>query len=106
MLPISPVTVIAFACLMGLLWLATVPLTTGVVAGIFGTRFIATLIGITFFSHQIGSFLGIWLGGIVYDAMGNYDAIFWGGVALGVAAAALHLPIDDRPLRPVRAAAA
>ena len=56
--------------------------------------------GITFFSHQIGSFLGIWLGGIVYDAMGNYDLIFWGGVVLGVAATALHIPIDDRPLRP------
>ena len=99
MLPISAASVIVFACLMGLMWLATVPLTTGVVAQIFGTRFIATLVGITFFSHQIGSFLGIWLGGIVYDAMGNYDPIFWGGVVLGVAAAALHIPIDDRPLR-------
>ena len=103
MLPISAVSVIVFACLMGLMWLATVPLTTGVVARIFGTRFIATLVGITFFSHQIGSFLGIWLGGIVYDAMGNYDLIFWGGVVLGVAAMALHVPIDDRPLRPARA---
>ena len=99
MLPISAASVIVFACLMGLLWLATVPLTTGVVAQIFGTRFIGTLVGITFFSHQIGSFLGIWLGGIVYDAMGNYDAIFWGGVVLGLAATALHIPIDDRPLR-------
>ena len=104
MLPISAASVIVFACLMGLLWLATVPLTTGVVAQIFGTRFIGTLVGITFFSHQIGSFLGIWLGGIVYDTMGNYDAIFWGGVVLGLAATALHIPIDDRPLR--RAAAA
>ena len=106
MLPISAASVIAFACLMGLLWLATVPLTTGVVAQIFGTRFIGTLVGITFFSHQIGSFLGIWLGGIVYDAMGNYDAIFWGGVVLGVAATALHIPIDDRPLRRPAAAPA
>ena len=74
-------------------------------AQIFGTRFIGTLVGITFFSHQIGSFLGIWLGGIVYDAMGNYDAIFWGGVALGLVATVLHIPIDDRPLRRPAAAA-
>ena len=106
MLPISAVSVIVFACLMGLMWLATVPLTTGVVTQIFGTRFIGTLVGITFFSHQIGSFLGIWLGGIVYDAMGNYDLIFWGGVVLGLAAAALHIPIDDRPLRRPAAAGA
>ena len=99
LVPIGPVSVIVFASAMGLLWLATVPLTTGIVARIFGTKFLATLVGLTFLGHQVGSFLGIWLGGIVYDAMGNYDAIFWGGVVLGVIATGLHMPIDDRPLR-------
>ena len=98
LVPIGPVSVLLFAGSMGLIWLATVPLTTGLVARIFGTKFIATLVGITFLGHQLGSFLGIWLGGIVYDATGNYDPIFWGGVILGVLAAALHMPIDDRPV--------
>ncbi len=104
--PIGPVSVILFTSVMGLLWLATVPLTTGIVARIFGAQFLATLVGLTFLGHQIGSFLGIWLGGIVYDAMGNYDPIFWGGVALGVVAAGLHMPIDDRPLPRTGGAAA
>lgn len=96
--PITPTSVILFASIMGLLWLGTVPLTTGLVMQIFGTQFMATLVGITFLSHQIGSFLGIWLGGIVYDARGNYDPIFWGGIVLGVVAAFIHYPINERPL--------
>jgi MFS family permease len=96
--PISPTSVIIFASTMGLMWLGTVPLTSGLVAQIFGTQFMATLVGITFVSHQIGSFLGIYLGGVLYDIYGNYDAIFWGGVAVGVLASFVHYPIDDKPL--------
>ena len=96
--PITPLTVILFTSTMGLLWLGTVPLTTGIVAQIFGTQYMSTLVGITFVSHQIGSFLGIWLGGVVYDSYGTYDPIFYGGIILGVAAAFVHYPIDERPL--------
>ncbi len=96
--PISPTSVIIFASTMGLMWLGTVPLTSGLVAQIFGTQFMATLVGITFVSHQIGSFLGIWLGGVLYDIYGNYDAIFWGGVVVGVLASFVHYPIDDTPV--------
>ena len=96
--PISTASVLAFAAAMGMMWLGTVPLTTAMVAQIFGTKFMGTLVGITFLSHQVGSFLGIWLGGEIYDAVGNYDPIFWGGVVLGVIAAALHFPINERPI--------
>ena len=96
--PISPASVLIFTATMGLTWLATVPLTTGVVVRIFGTQFMATLVGITFVGHQIGSFLGIWLGGVIYDRTGNYDPIFWGGVVFGLLAAIIHYPIDDRPM--------
>ena len=98
LVPLTPVTVMVFSATMGLLWLGTVPLTTGVVIQIFGTQFMATLVGITFVGHQLGSFLGIWLGGVIYDRIGNYDAIFWGGAALGLVAALIHFPIDDRPM--------
>jgi len=96
--PITEISVILFASTMGLMWLGTVPLTTGLVAQIFGTQFMATLVGITFVSHQIGSFLGIWLGGVFYDMYGNYDAIFWGGVVVGVLASFIHYPINDKPM--------
>ncbi|MDH3671117.1 MAG: MFS transporter [Gammaproteobacteria bacterium] len=96
--PISNSTIYAFACVMGVLWLATVPLTTGIVAQVFGVRYMATLFGIVFLSHQIGSFLGVWLGGWIYDATGSYDPMWWAGVAFGLAAAVIHLPIDERPL--------
>lgn len=98
LIPVTPLTVIVFAITMGAIWLATVPLTTALVAQIFGTKFMATLVGITFFSHQLGSFLGIYLGGWVYDTFGSYDPIFWGGAALGLVAAALHFPINDKPI--------
>ena len=106
LVPLTPVTVLVFAATMGLLWLGTVPLTTGLVVKIFGTQFMATLVGITFVGHQLGSFLGIWLGGVVYDSTGSYDPIFWGGVVLGLAAAVIHYPIDDRPVPRLAATAA
>ena len=96
----------AFSAAMGLLWLSTVPLTTGIVGRIFGLRYLATLFGFVFLSHQLGSFLGVWLGGRLFDATGSYDAIWWAGVVLGLAAALVHLPIDDRPVERYRAVAA
>ncbi len=98
LLPVTEHSVYAFSALMGLLWLGTVPLVTGLVVQIFGLRYVATLSGLVFLSHQLGSFLGIWLGGLLYDASGSYDVIWWSGVILGLIAALLHLPIDDRPL--------
>ena len=95
----------AFSAAMGLLWLSTVPLTTGIVGRIFGLRYLATLFGFVFLSHQLGSFLGVWLGGRLFDATGSYDGIWWAGVVLGLAAALIHLPIDDRPVERYRAAA-
>ncbi len=96
--PVNDLSILLFAAGMGMLWLGTVPLTSGLVAQIFGMRYMATLFGFVFFSHQLGSFLGAWLGGYVFDTTGSYDIVWWIGVALGVAAAALHWPIDDRPL--------
>ena len=81
-----------------MLWLSTVPLTTGIVGQIFGVRYLATLFGVVFLSHQLGSFLGVWLGGWLFDTTGSYDGVWWAGVALGLAAAVIHLPIDERPL--------
>jgi predicted MFS family arabinose efflux permease len=78
--------------------LSTVPLTSGLVATIFGPAYMSMLFGIVFFSHQVGSFLGSWLGGRIYDAVGNYDAMWWISVALGVGSALLHLPIRERPV--------
>ncbi len=96
--PISNSTIYTFASVMGILWLATIPLTMGIVVQVFGVRYMATLFGMVFLSHQIGSFLGVWLGGWIYDATGSYDPMWWAGVALGLAAAVIHLPIDERPL--------
>jgi predicted MFS family arabinose efflux permease len=101
--PKTEATVLVFAAAIGLLWLGTVPLTSGLVAQIFGVRYMSTLFGIVFLSHQVGSFLGVWLGGVVFDATGSYDAIWIASVLLGLAAAALHLPIAERPLRPAEA---
>lgn len=96
LLPLSPLTVYAFAVVMGLVWLGTVPLTTGLVSQVFGVRYIATLFGFVFFGHQLGSFFGVWLGGYVYEATGSYDLIWLGSIGLGLLAAVLHWPIDDR----------
>lgn len=93
--PITPTTVILFSVVMGALWLATVPLTSGLVAHIYGLRYMGTLYGIVFFSHQLGSFLGVWLGGRLYDAYGSYTAVWWVGVAVGAFSAIVHLPIRE-----------
>ncbi|WP_296418105.1 MFS transporter [Pseudooctadecabacter sp.] len=93
--PITPTTVILFSVVMGSLWLATVPLTSGLVAHIYGLRYMGTLYGIVFFSHQLGSFLGVWLGGRLYDAYGSYTAVWWVGVAVGAFSAVVHLPIRE-----------
>ncbi len=102
--PVTPATAIAFGAAMGLLWLSTVPPTSGLVAIMFGTRWFATLFGVAFFSHQVGGFLGVWLGGVLYEAFGSYDPIWWGSIALGIASALIHLPIVEKPV--VRAAPA
>jgi MFS family permease len=104
LLPLSPATLLAFSALMGLLWLSTVPPTNGLVAIMFGTRYLAMLGGLVFFSHQIGSFLGVWLGGYLYDVYGSYDVVWWLGVALGVFAAVVHWPIEERPVDRLKAA--
>lgn len=98
LLPKTAAVVYLFAGVMGLLWLSTVPLTTGIVGRIFGVRYLATLFGVVFLGHQVGSFLGVWLGGWLHDATGSYDGVWWAGAALGLAAAVIHLPIDERPL--------
>ena len=104
LLPITPASVYVFASTMGLLWLSTVPLTTGLVADIFGVRYLSMLGGIVFLSHQFGSFLGAWLGGRLYDMTGSYDIVWWIAVALGIFAALINLPIQERALlRPVPA---
>jgi MFS family permease len=94
-LPVSEVTVYAFSFVMGLIWLGTVPLTNGLVSQIFGVRYITTLFGIVFFGHQLGAFLGVWLGGYVFDLTKSYDLLWFGSIALGLLAAALHMPIND-----------
>ena len=96
--PITPTTVILFSVTMGALWLATIPLTSGLVAQIYGVRYMGTLYGIVFFSHQLGSFLGVWLGGRMYDLYGSYEQVWWIGVAIGAFSAIVHLPIRERPL--------
>jgi len=98
-LPLSPLSVYAFAVALGLLWLSTIPPTNGIVAQIFGVRYLAMLSGVTFFSHQIGSFLGAWLGGKLYDSTGSYDVVWWLSIALGIVAGLINLPIDERAVR-------
>lgn len=99
LMPITPTSVIVFSIAMGSLWLATVPLTSGLVAHIYGLRFMGTLYGIIFFSHQLGSFLGVWLGGRMYDAYGDYTFVWWIGVAVGAFSAIVHLPVKESPLK-------
>ncbi|MCO4847417.1 MAG: MFS transporter [Yoonia sp.] len=98
MTPMTPTTVILFSICMGSLWLATVPLTSGLVAHLYGIRYMGTLYGIVFFSHQLGSFLGVWLGGALYDIYGTYTHVWWVGVGIGAFSAIIHLPIkENRP---------
>ena len=96
LVPASPGSIVVFSVLMGLLWLSTVPPTNALVAVMFGTRYLGMLGGIVFFSHQVGSFLGVWLGGVLYDGTGSYDVVWWIGVGLGLFAAAVHWPIKEK----------
>jgi MFS family permease len=98
LIPVSLISVYTFSAVMGFLWLATVPATSGLVAVMFGTRYMAMLYGIVFLGHQIGSFSGVWLGGWLYDRTGSYDMVWWLGVMLGIVAAFLHWPISERPV--------
>ncbi len=104
--PLSTMSVIVFSSVMGLLWLSTVPFTSGLVAVMFGPRYMGTLFGVVFFSHQVGSFMGVWLGGQIYARTGSYDMLWWIGVGLGLFAALVHLPIKDAPSPRLVAAAA
>ncbi len=104
MMPITPTSVILFALAMGALWLATVPLTSGLVAHIYGLRYMGTLYGLVFLSHQIGGFTGIWLGGRLYDVYGDYTLVWWIGLAVGAFSAVIHLPIRERRLEGLRTA--
>ena len=96
--PLTPTSVYIFSAVMGVLWLSTVPPTNAIVAGIFGVQHLSMLGGFVFFSHQIGSFLGVWLGGFLYDATGNYDVVWGIAIALGIAAALLNLPIKENSI--------
>ncbi|TAJ29612.1 MFS transporter [Bosea sp. (in: a-proteobacteria)] len=98
LLPPSPLTAITFGVVIGLFWLSTVPPTSSLVMLMFGTKYMAMLYGFAFFSHQVGGFLGVWLGGIFYEATGNYQLVWWLSVALGVASALINLPIVERPV--------
>ncbi len=95
--PITPESVVIFSILMGALWLATVPLTAGLVGQIYGLRYMGTLYGLVFFSHQLGGFLGVWLGGTMYDIYGNYTVVWWVGIGVGAFSALIHLPIKEKP---------
>ncbi len=106
LVPMSVWSVYAFAVAMGLLWLSTVPPTNGIVAQVFGVRYLAMLAGFTFLSHQVGSFLGAWLGGRLFDTLGSYDLVWYLSIALGIVAGLVNLPIDEREIRRPQAAAA
>ena len=96
--PPSPLTAMLFGLVMGLLWLSTVPPTSSLVALMFGTRYLAMLYGFAFFSHQVGGFLGVWLGGVLYESSGSYQIVWWWSVALGIASAAINLPIKEKAI--------
>jgi MFS family permease len=105
LLPVTPMSVLLFSAGMGALWLATVPLTAGLVGHIYGIRYMGTLFGIVFLSHQIGSFTGVWLGGVLYDRYGSYDLVWWIGVGVGAFSAIVHLPVRERVMTGAPAAA-
>jgi predicted MFS family arabinose efflux permease len=102
--PVTPMTSIVFGAVMGLLWLSTVAPTNGIIALMFGTRWLATLAGLAFFSHQVGGFLGVWLGGVVFVRTGSYDAVWWLSVLFGVLSAVVNLPIVEKPVPRLAAA--
>ena len=98
-LPASTFTALAFGVLFGILWLATIPPTNGIVAQIFGTKYLSFLFGIVFLSHQLGSFAGAYLGGYYFDAYGSYDYAWYIAIALSIFATLIHLPIDEKPIQ-------
>jgi predicted MFS family arabinose efflux permease len=95
-------TAILFGMVTGLMWLSTVPPTSGLVALMFGTRWLATLFGIAFFSHQVGGFLGVWLGGVMFERTGSYDTVWWLSILFGILSAAINLPIVEKPVDQLR----
>ena len=96
--PITPMSVVLFSIFMGSLWLATVPLTSGLIAHIYGLRYMGTLYGLVFLSHQLGSFLGVWMGGRLYDATGDYTLVWWIGIGVSAFSTIIHLPIKEERL--------
>jgi predicted MFS family arabinose efflux permease len=104
--PVTPVSAITFGAVMGLLWLSTVAPTNGIIALMFGTRWLATLAGMAFFSHQVGGFLGVWLGGVVFVNTGSYDAVWWLSILFGLLSAVVNLPIVEKPVPRLAAAPA
>lgn len=106
LIPLTPASALIFSAAIGFLWLGTIPPTSGLVAQIFGPRYLGSLFGIVFLSHQVGSFAGAWLGGYVHDTTGSYNAVWIMAIALGLLATALHLPISDKPVTRERPAAA
>jgi MFS family permease len=96
--PLSPMSVYIFAAAMGSIWLSTVPLTNGIIAGIFGVKHMSMLAGVVFFSHQLGSFIGVWLAGYLFSTQGSYDIVWGIAIALGVMAGLVNLPINERPI--------
>lgn len=104
LLPLSEWTLYPFSIVMGLLWLGTAPLTNGLVSQVFGVKYLTTLFGFVFVGHQVGGFMGAWLGGLVFDTTGSYDLVWLGAIGLGLLAAALHWPIDDREVARLRTA--
>jgi MFS family permease len=106
LLPPSPAATLVFGAVMGILWLSTIPPTSALVVIMFGNRWLTMLLGLAFFSHQVGGFLGVWLGGVLFESTGSYDVIWWGTIFFGVASAIINLPIVEKPVvRPVAAAA-
>ena len=96
--PVTPVSALLFGAVMGLMWLSTVPPTNGLIAMMFGTRWLAMLAGFAFFSHQVGGFLGVWLGGLAFERTGSYDLVWWLSILFGVMSALVNLPIVEKPV--------
>ena len=98
LLPPSPAATLIFGAVIGVLWLSTIPPTSALVAIMFGSRWLTMLLGIAFFVHQVGGFLGVWLGGVLFERTGSYDVIWWGTIFFGVASAIINLPIVEKPV--------
>ena len=101
--PVTTVSCLIFAAIMGLMWLSTVPPTNGIIALMFGTKWLATLAGFAFFSHQVGGFLGVWLGGVAFDRTGSYNVVWWLAILFGVLSALINLPIVEKPVERIAA---